>query len=178
MVENTFNKNLISFCKDYFIKVDKSLVLCGKVGTGKTRLAVSILRNLQPIEKEITVMKNIYGEEKKQIITQKAQALFIVADEFFQTCNDHISRGESKENYIKRCLSYDIACLDDLGIENFTPAKQENLYLFVNRAYLDERIIIITTNFTMEEMYDVDPRITDRLKEMSYILKFDGESFR
>lgn len=178
MVENKNNKKLIEFCKKYFLNPDKSLVMGGKVGTGKTRLAVAILRNIKAIEKEITILRDSYGVTKTIKGREPASCFFIVADEFFQNCNDRITKGLSKEDYIKQILSYDLICLDDLGIENFTPAKQENLYLLINRAYLDEKTIIITTNFTMEELYLIDPRITDRLKEMSYILKFEGDSFR
>lgn len=168
MIVNEDNQGHIKICHDYFrYETEKnSLVFLGNIGTGKTRLAIATLRNLKPL---------IHPASPTGF--RRAKAMFIIADEFFQTLNDAV-RNDSKLDIIKKYLQYDITCLDDLCIENFSPAKQENLYLFINRAYLDERKIIITTNFSMENLKSIDPRITDRLKEMAHFLLFEGKSFR
>lgn len=103
----------------------------------------------------------------------------MVCDEFFQELNDCAVNRESKQAVINRYLfENDVVLLDDLGIFNWSNAKQENLYLFINRAYLDNRRIIITTNFTPEELQAKDERITSRLKEMAMFLQFNGDDFR
>jgi len=145
-----------------------SLVMFGKVGTGKSHLAVSILKNLPKKPTNHPVLK-----------FQPARSVFITADEFFQELNDSMIYRKSKMEIILNYLNgYDCVCLDDLGIYNWTPAKQENLYLFVNRAYMDQRSIIITTNFTPEELQQKDERITSRLKEMALFMEFRGDDYR
>jgi DNA replication protein DnaC len=74
--------------------------------------------------------------------------------------------------------NYDLVVIDDLRVQNFSPAKQENLYLIINRAYLDNKRLLITTNFEIEELEKIDVSITDRLVEMAELMKFEGESFR
>ena len=143
----------------------KSIVLSGKVGNGKTHLAIMILKNLPKI-------KNYANE----IVHQPSY--FITADEFFMTLTDLQFAKQSKLEMIKGYLSYSIICLDDLGVVNFTQAKQENLYTFINRAYIDDRRIILTTNFTMEDFERFDPRIPSRLNEMAHILIFTEEDYR
>lgn len=179
MIENDFNRSFIATAKEYLrgeIK-KKSLTMCGRVGTGKTRLAVAILRNLKPIMKDMIISKTDAGTKKIPML-MPMNSIYVSATEFFQRCNEAVSSVGSKMDYINNLLLFDIVLLDELRTENFTPAKQENLALFVNQAYVNERTIFITTNFMMEELEKIDPPTTDRLNEMSLIMKFEGESFR
>ena len=178
MIENDYNRGFIQTAKEYLrgeIK-KKSLTMCGRVGTGKTRLAVSILRNLKPMMKDMTISKT--KDETKTIpMLMPTNSIYVSATEFFQRCNESAADG-GKMDYVNNLLLFDVVLLDELRTENFTPAKQENLALFVNQAYIGERTIFITTNFMMEELEKIDPPTTDRLNEMSLIMKFEGESFR
>lgn len=146
----------------------KSIVLFGKVGTGKTHLAVSIMKNFPKKRVNHPI-----------IPYQPFRSIFIIADEFFQELNDSQIYRKSKLEIIKGYLrNYDCICLDDLGIKNFTEAKRENLYLFINRAYLDKKKIILTTNFTMEEIEKIDERISSRLTEMAQLVAFNFNDYR
>lgn len=161
----------------------QSLVLTGKVGTGKTHLAIAILKNLRPVQRRIrnSRIESVQGivDEQYSWRTERARGLFLVCDEFFQELNDCAVSKQSKLNVINKYLDiYDMVVLDDLNTFNWTNAKQENLYLFVNRAYLNKKRIIITTNFSMEELQQLDERITSRLKEMAKILDFVGDDYR
>jgi len=146
----------------------KSLVLCGNVGNGKTHLAVAIARNLSPIHKD-------YAHQKPK----SSRSYFHTVDEFFMELNDLVYQKHSKIEKMKHYLTnYDLFILDDLGITNLTPSKQENLYVFINRAYNQESRIIVTTNFSLEELEKIDPRIVSRLNEMANIVLFRGEDYR
>jgi DNA replication protein DnaC len=148
----------------------KSLILCGKVGTGKTHLAIAIAKNYSRL-RTITQMDEVRG-------TQTLKIKMIDADEFFWELNDIASSGKSKLEYLKTLLYNDLIIIDDLGIANFTPAKQENLYVLINKCYQKNSPIIITTNFTMEELEKVDARIPSRLNEMATILSFNFNDYR
>lgn len=148
----------------------KSLILCGKVGTGKTHLTIAIAKNYSR-PRNITTMEDIKGEQVFKI-------KMIDADEFFWELNDIASSNKSKLEYLKNLLYNDLVIIDDLGIANFTPAKQENLYVLINKCYQNNFPIIITTNFTMEELEKVDARIPSRLNEMATILSFNFDDYR
>jgi DNA replication protein DnaC len=148
----------------------KSLILCGKVGTGKTHLTIAIAKNYSR-PRSITTMEDIKGEQVFKI-------KMIDADEFFWELNDIASSNKSKLEYLKNLLYNDLVIIDDLGIANFTPAKQENLYVLINKCYQNNFPIIITTNFTMEELEKVDARIPSRLNEMATILSFNFDDYR
>lgn len=165
-----FLKSTVEFCiKFYQGQTEKgSLVLCGNVGNGKTHLAISILKNL----KELPSKFGITG-------TRKQNALFLIADEFFMQLNDASQTGKSKLDLIKNWLNKnDVVCLDDLGTYNMTNAKIENLYAFINSAYLDQKRIIVTTNFTMKDFDQYDKRIASRFQEMAHIIAFQEPDFR
>lgn len=153
-------------CLDYANgKLDeKCLVLAGGVGGGKTHLAVAVAKNIPE--------KLNYGMKIKSFVR------FLVADELFTMFNDLVFRKESKIDFINNILLADLIVIDDLGIANFTPAKQENLYLLINGIYLKEKRLILTTNFTMEKLSAYDERITSRLTEMSKMLLFKQKDYR
>ena len=159
-------------CKNFNTLGKKSLVLFGNVGTGKTHLAISIAKRLPMVN---------YHEKSgmtEYVKKRKSKSLFLVADEFYQNLNDTIQLKKSKLELINEYLSFDLLIFDDLSSQNFTPAKGENLYLLINRAYLDSKRIIITTNFTPERLKELDERITSRLKEMANFLVFTGKDYR
>jgi len=158
----------IDFAKDKLEK--KSLVMCGKVGNGKTHLAIAIAKNYwnsKPLS-EIGARTGV----------QTFSIKIIDADEFFMTLNDMATTGKSKIEYIKSILFNDLIILDDLGIANFSPAKQENLYVLINKCYQTNHPIVITTNFTLEQLEMIDSRIPSRLNEMATILSFEFDDYR
>ena len=162
----TKKNHCIEFAKGQ--KDKKSLVLCGAVGNGKTHLAVAVAKNFRE--------KKIHYEHQRNA-TPNIQ--FLNADEFFMSLNDRVSQGKGKLEYIKELYTKnDLLILDDLGISNFTPARQENLFVFLNRAYNFNRSIIITTNFTLEDFEKFDSRISSRLCEMAFIIEFNFDDFR
>ncbi|MBS3945292.1 MAG: ATP-binding protein [Melioribacter sp.] len=165
--KNDFLKSTCNFCKLFYQgETEKqSLVLCGNVGNGKTHLAIAILKNL------IELPSNLHGSRKQN-------ALFLVADEFFMLLNDAAFEKKSKLDLIKNWLNNEVVCLDDLGTYNMTSAKIENLYTFINHAYLENKRIIITTNFAMKEFDQYDKRIGSRLSEMAHIIAFQEQDFR
>lgn len=143
----------------------KSLVMTGSVGSGKTHLAVMIAKNLAKVQSSLGGFR-------------ESTVKFTVADELFTKFNDLVFEKKSKMDFIDELLRNDLLIIDDLGVANYTPAKQENFYLLINRAYLDQRRLLITTNFTLDELAKFDERIISRLVEMAIILKFDEKDYR
>ena len=165
------NKDLIEYknrCLD-FVKNDtgkRSLFLYGNVGAGKTHLAISVMRNLKP--------KFDLQQNKFIPLTCK----FVSAPEFFIELNDSFIHKKSKLQLIIDLLQFDYVCIDDLGAENLTEAKKENLYILVNRAYLYNRNLIITSNMSVMEWGEIDERIASRIIQKSAIVNMQAEDFR
>lgn len=159
----------------------KSLTMYGNVGSGKSHLAISILKEQKPRFMNAYRIKSVLEEDNGKLIAvvRSTKCLFLPAEDFFQKMNAVVSNNGSKTYAIKNnYLCYDIVLLDDLSPLNFTPARSENLYSLINGFYNAKKYIIITTNFSLKEFNSIDPRITSRLVEMSEILKFDGEDYR
>ena len=153
---------------DYFNgKIEKeSLVICGGVGVGKTHLSVALLRCM----KAVPIKDNQY---------RRPSGMFMVADEFFMILNDAAVERRSKLSIMQQWLNqYDLFCLDDLGTRNLTEAKLENLYTFINAAYLNQSKIIITTNLLMKDFSRYDDRIPSRLCEMAEIITISSTDYR
>jgi DNA replication protein DnaC len=190
-IQNDSNKGNYGYAMSYIREeLDKySAVFFGNCGLGKTHLAIAIAKNLRPIVySEITGLRYT----KEQLINKdygiyyafshppikKAQTNFINADEYFVRCNEVTFNKESKITYVKELLRWELLILDDLSLANMTDAKNENLYLLINTAYLDCRNIIITTNATLQQLKHYDVRIFSRLAEMCHFQEFSGQDWR
>lgn len=174
MITNDDNRKHIENCKkynsDFQIKGKTSIIFTENIGAGKTRLAVATLKNMKPKK-----IKSLIKEYDGKLRSHKS--VYLLADMFFNKMNESASQG-GKENVINSFLNYDIVLLDDLSLENFTPAKQENLYLLINEVYLQEKSIFITMNFSTDVLQKAEPRAADRLVEIATLMTFKGESFR
>lgn len=177
---NAYSENLNSikqFCLEFSISASSlstektSLVITGSVGAGKTHLAISILKNLPPIKQQpLTIYQ--------QPFLRPQRSIFITADEFFSHINDLINSGNSKLQYINQISDFDMILLDDLNFNNFTPAKIENLYLLINKIYLFNKKIIITSNNSIKDFEHIDPRIPSRLSEIAHIIHITAPDYR
>ena len=175
--ETEDNKANFIFAK-YYAKggtEKKSAVFYGGCGLDKTHLAIAIGKNLRPVLRQ---QRTDWAFEKPKTIMSHANTNFINADEFFVRCNEVTFNKESKITYVKELLRWELLILDDLSLINLTDAKNENLYLLINSAYLDCRNIIITTNATLAQLKHYDERIFSRLAEMCHFQEFSGQDWR
>ncbi len=181
------------------MKTGETLSLVGNVGTGKTHLAIAALKNFpMQIATEKDAEQNKKGVEydlkdmaegevriklekwirEEMYRYRKATCLFIPAVEMFLRLNDAVAKGESKIEILDNIDKYDCICLDDLGSEKLTEAKRENLYVLIDRRYRSEKSLIVTSNFSIQEISELEPRIASRLTEMGRIFHFNGSDFR
>lgn len=165
--------------------------------TGKTILAIAMLKNMKmreiPEEDAQKVKSSLeydlkITEDKERIKKlldselykfRPARALFISVVEMFIQINDVALKGGKQDlldKYTKD--NYDCICFDDLGAEKLTDAKRENLYYIIDSRYRNMLPTIITTNFTIDEINQNEPRIASRLSEMGKILQFNGKDYR
>ncbi len=127
------------------------LVLWGISGSGKTHLAVSILR---------------------EIVRRGGKALYVSVPELMLEIRDsfnpdgHYLRS-SEAGIIDKYASVPVLILDDLGAEKTTDYSITTLYLIIDRRYREAMPTIITTNLSPGQIEkELGARIASRLAGM------------
>jgi DNA replication protein DnaC len=167
---------------DLWPEVDKGLLVMGKVGTGKTHLAVAALA-------ELIEHKGVRG------LFADFTALVLEMQMAFDD-------GDARRELLRPLLDADLLVLDELGARKLTsPFVADLLYYLVNTRYLEERVTIFTTNFSdfvppgevvrdaadgetapasvQESLRDrVSVRIRSRLHEMCRRVELRGDDYR
>ena len=132
-----------------------SLYIYGKAGTGKTVMAAqfmlghiayqwacrAVLRTeFIGVPELLLEFKNSYGNKWDETETQ-------LLDRYART---------------------GLLVLDDIGVQNTTDWAYQLLYILINRRYDEERPIIFTSNYSLEELREKldDERIPSRIYEM------------
>jgi DNA replication protein DnaC len=172
------------FVEEYPVD-NTGLLLIGSIGTGKTHLAVGIIRELIQA-KGIACLFYDYRELLKQIQN---------------SYNDSVKVTELE--VLRPVFETEVLVLDELGAVKPTEWVWDTVSLILNTRYNDSRTTIITTNFPNlpsrssqnnfssrsreaaehaareETLGDrIGDRMRSRLHEMCRIIKMEGEDFR
>lgn len=134
------------------------LVLCGPVGTGKTHLAVAVL---------------------KEAIHAGYSGLFQTIPELMYRWNATYSTEATEEELFQTLRDVRVLVLDDVGKGKWTEKVAERLYAIINARYNELNPTIITSNLTGNNLRKyVGDAIADRLHESCLFVEFKGESYR
>ena len=124
----------------------KSIALLGNVGSGKTHLAVAILKEIA--KKGRTVYPIGYVELAR---TLSANAL------------DEVAYNRIMGNL----ATVNTLMIDDLFKGKVTEANLRAIYELINRRYTRNLATIITSEKNLEELMDLDSAIASRIAEMA-----------
>jgi len=159
---------------------DKGLLIIGKIGTGKTHLAVGVMKELI-VNRGISCLFYDYRELLKEIQ------------------NSYNSTVQATElDVLRPVFETDVLVLDELGAIKPTDWVWDTVSLILNTRYNDNRTTIITTNFDDqpaagaagmlspvkaatrgETLGDrIGERMRSRLHEMCRIITIEGADFR
>ncbi len=162
--ETKSNSKNLKLCKRYasafdeMLKKSQGLLFWGGVGTGKSFAAACIANFL--LKQKIPV-----------IMTSFVKMLELIQKD-----------RDEESNIINRLVNAKLVIFDDLGAERSTSYALEKLYNIIDSRYRSGLPMILTTNFTLQEMQDETDiqyaRIYDRIFEVCYPMQFTGESFR
>lgn len=133
------------------IKLDRfnSLLLCGKPGTGKTTLGLSVVNTL--LNDGIPVLYVSYRE----MITELKQLQY--------------GDAEAKQKYeekMERLKNVDLLFIDDLFKGTETDADKSLMYDIINFRYLKRLPIIVSTEKLPSDLIKVDEALGSRIIEM------------
>src|ERR1700722_11359382 len=172
------------FVREYDPPEGKGLLLVGGIGTGKTHLAVGILKELITARSSACLFCD-YRELLKQIQN---------------SYNDSVKVTELQ--VLRPVFEAEVLVLDELGAVKPSEWVWDTVSLLLNTRYNDNRTTIITTNFadepaasvarslsvslsptraaTREETLGdrIGERMRSRLHEMCRIVKMEGPDFR
>lgn len=157
-------KKVIQLSKDFIENFDspnqKNLLFTGTPGVGKTFMSSCIANEI--INKDYTVLY---------------QTSSLLLNSIFDYKYNKIEK--SKELY-DNLFNVNLLVIDDLGTENLTAAKFEELFTIINsRLITPNTKTIISTNLSLEELAKTyDHRIISRLMGNFHIIRFYGDDIR
>jgi len=170
IVENDSQKVALKYASNLvrdYPAVDRGLLLTGPCGVGKTHLAVSILKALT--ERGFSCLFYEFGSLLKTI----------------QDSYNPISKT-SELTVLAPVFNAEVLVLDELGASKPTDWVKDTMSQIINTRYNDDRLTILTTNYSDTRKTDRDETLEDRigvrlrsrLYEMCKTIEIDGEDFR
>lgn len=151
-----------NYCEQFeeMKKQNVGLLFYGPPGTGKTFLAFCIA--------------NYLIERFYPVIAVSAIGFLAKLKQLYS-----LSSGEMEIEVLNNFKNADLIVLDDLGAESSTGWAVEKLYMLVDMRYRDEKPLIVTTNYDLEQLKEkLGIRIFDRLIEMCCPVEIGGTSRR
>ena len=142
-------------------KLGRSLILCGKAGTGKTHLSCALLRSLA----------------HEQGITGKYATAYRAVQEVRESYG---SRDVSELRAMEAFIKPDLLVLDEIGAQYGTDSEHLILFTIINGRYEAMKPTIVISNLNVDGMKKyLDERGYDRLRENGgAVLVFDWGSHR
>lgn len=157
------NMQIANYWLDDFEKMQdrgKGLYMYSAVkGSGKTRFAVSLANEV--IERYVVGVKFATSVQ--------------ILNEIKASWNSDTQMTEHR--LLDELTEVDVLVIDDFGIEVPKDWSMERFYQIVNSRYIHKKITIYTSNSALEDLL-YDDRITNRIEENTYQLRFPSESVR
>lgn len=168
-VVTTYNRKAFEVALEYaknfshYQKAGEGLFITGGTGTGKTHLAAAIANYL--LQNLVTV---VFVN-----ITRLLSGIKATFDE---------SSASTEQQLVDELCRVELLVIDDLGKEKPSTWVEEKLYTIVNARYEDYKPIVITSNYSLEDietrLENCGEAIVSRLMEMCRGLKIDGPDYR
>ena len=155
-----FLKKSYNYVKNYSLKNPKGLYIYGPTGTGKTHLAIGIL---------------------KALINRGFDGVFYnvvdLLDDIRATFNPQLD--DAPQTRLLRDLERQIFVLDDFGMQRTSPWVVDRLYALINRRYQDCKTIIITSNIELKDLLiQVNSAQASRIIDMCDDFVISGDDYR
>ena len=159
-------KKALAFAKEYaenfdqVLKNGRSAIFTGKVGTGKTHLAVGIALS---------------------IMQQQRSALFVTVQRLIRRIKDSWrTKEETESDVVNAFASPDLLILDEVGVQFGSEFEKQQLFDVLNERYEKLKPSILLSNIPSEQLSDyLGERVMDRLRENGgALIGFNWDSYR
>jgi len=136
----------------------RSLLLYGNVGTGKTRLATSIVKGWEGV------------------------GYYITAREYTRLVRSSYSTASTvtEQDIVDRFTDYSVLVIDEIGKQFATDNERFAIFEIINARYNEMKPTVLVSNMNMEDIEEFLGKATiDRIKENGgQAILFDWESYR
>jgi len=150
-------------------------------GTGKTTTAAALLNEW--------LIVHYVGSVQRGKRPLERPAYFLDVNEWQELYNtfnrkhvpDSVAEPASREYYrrMKHAKAAPFIIMDDLGVREYTDGFRGDLHAVINHRVANGMVTIYTSNVTIEELKRIlDPRLADRIRDMTMVVPFKGESKR
>jgi len=159
------------------------LVMIGEYGTGKTHLAVALMKKIcfDYAGQAVTKYKDFPLSIIRDQINNRP-VLFVKAPELLEKIRSAYEYEDVNENDVLAGYKYKkFLVIDDLGSEKPSEWQQEKLYTILDYRYSNLRPTVITSNYDLNELLPrIGQRVVERIQETAgeYITGWTGESYR
>jgi DNA replication protein DnaC len=144
----------------------QGMVLIGTAGSGKTHLAVGILRALAESKADSDPTFSLF------------RSRFVVVPELLDTLRERIGDSAVRDP-LPSLVDAPLVVLDDLGREKPTEWVTDRLYVLVSARYNALRPTIVTTNYPLSELaergYDA---MMSRLRDAAVVITLTAPDYR
>lgn len=148
------------YVKNYSRDNPKGLYIYGPTGSGKTHLAIGILKGL--IEKGFD---GVFYNVVDLLDTIRAT---------FDPTADNNPKGKLTQE-----LDRQVILLDDFGVQKTSTWVVDRLYALINRRYQDCKTIIITSNIKAKDLLvQVEKRLVSRIVDMCQEIEINADDYR
>jgi len=167
IASNSNQKKALAFAMQYaktfdrVLETGRSVIFCGRPGTGKTHLAAGI-------------GLHILRESRTVLFTTTLRAVGRVTDTWSRNAT------ESKSQAIAALAFPDLLILDEVGVQFGSKAEEVSLFEVINERYENHKPTLLISNLTANEVKGcLGERIFDRLREDGgECVVFDWDSHR
>lgn len=128
-------------------------------GSGKTMLAAALANEL-------------INEYRRYV---KFATSLDILGEIRATYDKNSEVSESK--LLKDLIGAEFLVIDDFGTERITDWTGDMFYQIINNRYINKKITFFTSNYDLKTL-KYDDRITNRIRERSFLVHFPEESVR
>lgn len=147
-VSSTETQEALNKTIDYIanFSTDKSILFCGQVGSGKTHLALAIVKELMSVT---PILPFIYVEE--------LGTLKVLRNSF--NAEERLKYDEK----IKACREATVLLIEDLFWGKVGDIELQIAYDIINYRISNNKATIITTELTREQLLELDEALGSRL---------------
>ena len=146
------------------INEGKSITLVGCTGSGKTHLAVCLMK---------------YRCFKAKMPVHEAPIFVSVPDLILEIKDSWDSDNWTERDIIEHYTRPTLVVFDDLGVGNITDWVRGVLYSLIDKRMREEKQTIVTSNFTPDEIAEkIDGRIASRLSGMGIYVELGDTDYR
>ena len=150
------------------LDLNKGYYFHGQVGTGKTDMAVSLLKNIVLNAEPVLEYERLRLPENLGLFVSVPVMLLNIRSAFKSETTD-------ESDLIKKYVKPEVLVMDDLGTEKITDWVMQTLYVLINSRYEEEKQTIITSNYSLEDIRkNLNDKITSRITAMTEIIELKG----